>query len=609
VYQDILVKVLHTSTGGGLHLCDIRGSAGEIGLKASSAEDYFGLIYIGDTNKFKKLVEEDDSGITLEEDAVFGSLFNGISDRNTNIDVLIGAKKFMEGWNSWRVSNMGLLNIGRREGSEIIQLFGRGVRLRGKRFSLKRSSALNGKHPDHVGLLETLNIFAVRANYMSQFREYLEKEGVETEGYVELPLFIRRNKSFLEKRLVVPRVPEDRNFEAEADILLEPDPAVCVRVDMSLKVQALESSPAGVTSVDLRAGRERPIPAERLELVDWEKAYVDLLEYKERKGLSNLVIRPDAPRRIITHTEPGRLYRLVADESAVRPRSFAGAALLQEVVVNILRKYADAFYRVNRERWDSNHMVYKTLDESDPNLSFNQGDVRERASGGYIVNIKRSESALVSELAELIDDVERLYGKETRELPRIHFDRHLYQPLLVEYGDNVRMTPPGLNESEKQFVQDLKDYWLAERDNSLAKVEVFLLRNLSRGAGIGFFEERGFFPDFILWIKKGSAQRIVFIEPHGMRLEDSYEHNEKAKLHEKLPDLGKAIRKRSKFKNATLDSYIISATECEDLGKKWGGSWDKEKFADKHILFLERSEQYDYVERIFSEQLARRRCT
>ena len=38
----------------------------------------------------------------------------------------------MEGWNSWRVSNMGLLNIGRNEGSEIIQLFGRGVRLRGR---------------------------------------------------------------------------------------------------------------------------------------------------------------------------------------------------------------------------------------------------------------------------------------------------------------------------------------------------------------------------------------------------------------------------------------------------------------------------------------------
>ena len=127
----------------------------------------------------------------IEEDAIADSLFEGINEPDTSVEILIGAKKFMEGWNSWRVSNMGLLNIGRKEGSEIIQLFGRGVRLRGKDFTLKRSSALDGAHPEHVPLLETLNIFAVRANYMSQFREYLEKEGVETRGDVELPLPIR----------------------------------------------------------------------------------------------------------------------------------------------------------------------------------------------------------------------------------------------------------------------------------------------------------------------------------------------------------------------------------------------------------------------------------
>ena len=606
-YQDILAKVLHAPTGGGLHLCDIRGSAGELGLKASGAEDYFGLIYIGDTSMFKKLVEEDDSGIALEEDAVSGSLFTGINEPDTSIDILIGAKKFMEGWNSWRVSNMGLLNIGREEGSQIIQLFGRGVRLRGKGFSLKRSSALDGKHPDHVGLLETLNIFAVRANYMSQFRDYLEKEGVETEGAVELPLFIRPNKDFLGKGLVVPRVPEDRNFAGEAAILLKPDRAVHVRVDMSLKVQALESGSEGVTAVDARAGREQPIPAESLELVDWERAYLDLLEYKERKGLTNLVVRPDVPRRIIATNEPARLYSLVADESLVRPNSFARTALLQEAVVNILRKYADAFYRVNRERWDSDHMVYRTLDESDPNLSFNRGLVRERESSGYVVKIQRSESELVSAVEKLIDEVDRLYKEETGKLPRIHFDRHLYQPLLVEHGDKVRMTPPGLNESELQFVRDMRDYWASERDKTLAKVEVFLLRNLSRGTGIGFFEERGFYPDFILWILDGKKQHIVFLEPHGMLHAEAYKHDEKARLHKTLPELAKDIGTRSKRKNITLDSYIISATPYADLRKKYDdGTWDRERFADAHILFLERNEEYDYMKRLFEEQLTKR---
>ncbi|MBC7187512.1 MAG: DEAD/DEAH box helicase family protein, partial [Calditrichaeota bacterium] len=155
LYSDMLRRVFHTAGGGGLHLADIRGSQGEIGLKAAGADDYFGLIYIGDTSAFKKLVGEQAPEITIEEEAISGSLFDDINRPDSRIHVLIGAKKFMEGWNSWRVSAMGLLNIGRQEGSQIIQLFGRGVRLKGKGMSLKRSSALPGSHPRHIGLLET----------------------------------------------------------------------------------------------------------------------------------------------------------------------------------------------------------------------------------------------------------------------------------------------------------------------------------------------------------------------------------------------------------------------------------------------------------------------
>lgn len=455
-------------------------------------------------------------------------------------------------------------------------------------------------HPEHVDLLETLNIFAVRANYMSTFREYLEKEGVETEGYVELPLFIQANKNFLKKGLVVPRVPEDRNFAAEEDMLLEPDRAVRVRVDMSLKVQALESGPSGITGLDLRAGREQVIPEEALQFVDWEKAYLELLEYKERKGLVNLVVIPGALKRILTHAEPNRLYSLVADELIADPQSFAATGLLQEAVVNILRKYADAFYRAKRERWDANHMVYRTLDESDPNLSLGPAVVKERRRGGYIVSINRSEHSLVSEVTKLIADVERLCSEETGNLPRIHFDRHLYQPLLVEYGDKVRMTPPGLNPSERQFVRDLKDYWSREKGKSLANVELFLLRNLSRGSGIGFFEERGFYPDFILWIKEAARQRIVFLEPHGMLHADAYGHDEKARLHERLGDLAKAIGERSGREDVVLDSYIISATPFDKLRKRYEGTWDIESFARAHIVFMEPNDQYDYIERILA---------
>ncbi|MSQ15095.1 MAG: restriction endonuclease subunit R [Dehalococcoidia bacterium] len=573
IYHRVLASVFHAPVGGALHICDIRGKAGELGLKAGGAEQYFGLIYIGDTSAFKNIID-DDSGIVVEEDVIGESLFESISAPDTAINVLIGAKKFMEGWNSWRVSNMGLLNIGRTEGSEIIQLFGRGVRLKGLGMSLKRSSAMDGTHPEHIQLLETLNIFAVRANYMSQFRDYLEREGVDTGGQIELPLAIRPNTDFLTKGLVIPRVSEGRVFAKECDVALEVDKAALVTVDMSLKVESMRSVAGGVATVAMTAGQERAIPFGSLDLVDWEAVYVSLLEFKQEKGFTNLVVMRDMPRKVLEHQDP-RLYRLVADESVVSPRSFAGVAVLQEAVTSILRKYVEKYYRACQERWESANMVYVELTEGDSNFR------------NFTVRIPRREAALIAAVRQLIGEAKSLYEIETMELPGIHFDRHLYQPLLLA-NDKVKSDPPGLNEHERRFVNDLRAYCLAEKDKVLAGKEVFLLRNLSRGKGVGFFENEGFYPDFILWVKEGDTQRLVFVEPHGMLHEKAYWTSDKARLHERLGGMSKTWGARAGLDNVTLDSFMVSATPYDSLREHYvNGTWSREDFAKQHILFFD----------------------
>ena len=55
----------------------------------------------------------------------------------------------------------------------------RGVRLKGYGYSLKRSSALFGDDaPEYLEKVETLNIFGIGLDYMRQFKEYLEEEGL-----------------------------------------------------------------------------------------------------------------------------------------------------------------------------------------------------------------------------------------------------------------------------------------------------------------------------------------------------------------------------------------------------------------------------------------------
>src|SRR5690606_30480707 len=145
---------------------NIIAAQGEIALRAGATAEPFGVINIGDTATLLKRCEESD---LLVADARFGeSLFNDINNDNSKVNLLLGSRKFTEGWSSWRVSNMTLMNVGRGEGAQIIQLFGRGVRLKGWQMSLKRSSDIavelknyNIARPAHIAVLETLNIFGL----------------------------------------------------------------------------------------------------------------------------------------------------------------------------------------------------------------------------------------------------------------------------------------------------------------------------------------------------------------------------------------------------------------------------------------------------------------
>ena len=131
IYDGILSALFHSKISGAqLHIDIQKGGAEEIGLRVGNAP-YFGVISVGDAKELGKLLQT--AGFLCEVKA-FGtaSLFATINSQDSTINILIGSKKFTEGWSSWRVSAMGLMNVGRSEGSEVIQLFGRGVRCLGQ---------------------------------------------------------------------------------------------------------------------------------------------------------------------------------------------------------------------------------------------------------------------------------------------------------------------------------------------------------------------------------------------------------------------------------------------------------------------------------------------
>ncbi len=574
LYRDVLKRVFHSSAGGRLHVGDIKGRPGELGLKVSGAEHYFGLVYIGDTASFKDLIEEHCAEVEVEEDQIAEGLFENIKRRDSRINILIGAKKFMQGWDSWRVTNMGLLNIGRSEGSEIIQLFGRGVRLQGFNRSLKRSAALSGmEHPAGLDLLERLNIFAIRANYMAQFRDYLEREGVEPSGEVELRLPIKRNDDFLKKKLIVPRLPKESRFAASERILLEAERSTDYKVflDRSTRVDRIGSAGGAFQNASFAGGNEQWLKPQDLPWLDWEALYLELLQFKEERGFQNLLIRPEHLRDILEASDP-KLWGLICDADFLKPRNSGQAMQLQAVIAGVLKKYVESFYRKRQMRWDSERMDYKPIAKSDDNFQ------------DYVVKVPRSDKGLLQTIHDAIEEWKKHHKQLSQDLPNVHFDRHLYQPLLVSKGNKTRSVPPALNDGERKFVDDLVKF-CKSAPPSLESKELFLLRNLSKGKGVGFFEDSGFYPDFILWVIEGDKQRLVFVEPHGMLNEDHPDLNAKCGLHKKLQMQLADARRKSRNKHLMLDSFIISQTPYDDLRNRHGAAWERAKYAEAHVLF------------------------
>ena len=583
IYRNILNEVFYTDTSGALHLQDVRNAKGEIALKTTHGTENFGLIYIGDTPAFKKLVDSDNAGIETDaEDVLMESLFNNINTFNSPINILIGAKKFIEGWDSWRVTAMGLLNIGRQEGSQIIQLFGRGVRLRGKDMSLKRSAATHGEHPDHISLLETLNIFAVRANFMAQFRDYLMREGIELDDPVQLEIPIVSNENFLERRLYVPAVQSYNQTVKGQCVPLSANINAYITHTTQIVEVIGSSSQEGIRGNQSTAALERKIGQESLDLLDWEKIYLQLLEYKREKQFHNLIFDVGILQTIMKPEQ--ELYGLtVMAESQVKPTSLTEVARLEELVITLLRKYIAKFYRSVQQQWSGSKMRLEHLDEDNTNFT------------NWSVYIPRDKAQELEPKIQNLIESGAIYGHNS---PNAYNDRHLYQPLLAinNTNDSWRTTPPALEESEKLFVEDLRRYLRDQREDLLSQKEVFLLRNQSRGKGIGFYQNEGFYPDFILWITKGAQQRIVFIEPHGMVHDTINEHNDKVTLFKRLQDLS---YERFRGEHVQMDSFIISKTDFPVLRRREG--LERQEFAEEwHILF--RTDDPAYLNPIFQEQ-------
>jgi len=596
LYADILQLVFNIGiSGANVYLDNLGGAEGELGLRAGSTEDYFGVINVGDESKLWKLCQA--NGIEGDNKAFGASLFHAINQSDSKINLLIGAKKFTEGWSSWRVSTMGLMNIGKGEGSQIIQLFGRGVRLKGYGFSLRRSRALDDFQqpkqviPTFLSMLETLNIFGIRANYMQRFKEYLEAEGLPTNdsNFEEITIPTMPTVVLEDHKLKIIKVKEGMDFQRNEKPVLQYekfwyDDKKPVEVDWFPKVQMVISNDSVNEPQNIHYSR--PLNAKHHAFLDWDELYFDLYRFKTERGWKNLSFDVDALKSILTKND---WYNLYIPESALESKSYQQIRVWQEVALSLLKAYMERYYNYKKSQYESKHLELRTLTKDHDNYLEEYRILVEQGQTEIISNLQKLKDVF-SEVKDHTEDIDQNFTA-------FSFVRHLYQPLLYihdkQYKDLVKISPVALNEGEERFVRDLKNYY----DNNKPFFEdkkLFLLRNRSK-KGIGFFEANNFYPDFILWLVVGEHQYIAFLDPKGLRNINGLSHP-KIQFYQTIKD---TIEARLNDATVTLSSFIISNTPYDQI-RHWKG---QEKMTDfnNYNVYFQREQYRDYVGHILEK--------
>ncbi|MDY0281475.1 MAG: DEAD/DEAH box helicase family protein [Salinivirgaceae bacterium] len=592
LYKNILKRLFNTNTGGLLALDRVKGESGEIALRVGTSETPFGLINVGDAKALADHIEgvakQDGLSLSVEDSDFSEATFDSVKDSSSPVNLLIGSKKFVEGWDCWRVSTLGLMHVGKSEGAQIIQLFGRGVRLKGYGWSLKRSGhSYAPSIPGYIEELETLNVFGVEADFMEKFRQFLADEGLpgnERRRVFTIPLNVTYD--FGKKlQIIRPKRKADDgkeyDFKKDAPVpnlgqlteYLQLHPVVS---DWYPRIQSIHSKKTAeaIKKDDVK------LADRHISLLNLDELYFELEQFKRERSWYNLNIDKAGIHKLLIDKT---WYTLFLPTARLEPAGFDDVSLLQQVAAELLKRFCDHYYNYCKRSFIEPRLELRELTKEDDNIP--QEDF-------YQLIIDGSEEQVILAIEKLKKELEENKQSllKAGELQACRFGVHLFQPLFhVRKGGKITILPVALNESEFQFVTDLKD-WSETNAAELQKdgVELFLLRNLSRGKGVGFFEAGNFHPDFILWMIVDGKQYVTFIEPHGLLHEGPA--SEKVQFHKRIKDI------ESRFANpdVILNSFILSWTKYPQL--RWGIPQDE--MEANHVLFMT-DDRDGYIDKLF----------
>lgn len=607
VYSDILQKLFNTTSRQRLKIVNIKNSKGELALKVGEAQP-FGLINIGDdADLFKETGKIENSQFFDTETDDFGqSQFHQINKKDSQCHVLIGSRKFTEGWSSWRVSTMGLLNMGKGEGSQIIQLFGRGVRLKGKDYSLKRTRTKPTKQTEglHLERLETLNIFGVNAGYMAQFKDYLKEEGIATSDEI-IELDFKTKSNFPSNALKTLQLKDGykdnqiNGFKRQRfpSLYKIPEEFVgkikqpTIELDLYPKLEAISTkvTTTKTTSDNRHKGK---ISTDVMALFDFDRIYLEVQEFKQLRSWSNL--RLERETLVNFCLTENHWYTLYIPQAELIVNQIADIQKQEGILIQLLKDFTERFYKTLKNAYEGKHYDIVELHDDDSIIQKSYHFEIENSDEGQEYEQK------LRKLQTLINDGK--IGEASKwnagQMVAICFKQHLYQPLFSINGeiDCLKMRPLSFDvPSEVNFVTDLEAFYNSSKwQTTVGKRSLFLLRNAdTKAKGLGFALAGNFYPDFLLWLvdNETGQQWLSFIDPKGLR--NMNISDPKLQFYKEV----KVLEKKLDDTKLKLNAFIISQTHQHDL---INNSLSQTEWENRNVFF---KDDTNYLSKMLSKIL------
>ncbi len=608
IHSGILSDIFNAPSGGTLTVQLLKDATGELALRVGEGEP-FGVVNVGEPGAVADKCEA--QGIVkLEDDQNRDSLFKGINHDDSTVNLLVGSRKFTEGWNSWRVSSIGLMNMGKGEGTQIIQLFGRGVRLRGYKMSLRRSYMLAQKPNPPKGLrqAETLQVFGIQANYINQFRDWIFSEVPEAQERQvwDLPVVktlpkhklrtlqikneiegvqVERGQAFRKLGPLVRLRPPSSDSK---DDWIRAHPT---RLNWLPRVRGIKGEDKEITGA---LAQVDALPTQKLSKIplcffDLDELLFGLESFKATKGLDRLFCDKVAIENLIN---TDHWYTLHATDADMLLSCYENRQQWQRMAQQLINAYAERFYSTIRSRWEAPYLEVAEVDDENPNLI----DSYTIEGEGDLEKIQE----LIVELKEMIDSEPlKAWSKAFYKWRTVPFAGHLYQPLFcVGKNTEIRISPVPLDEGEAQFVTDLAK-WCEGKDD----MEVYLLRNQAK-TGLGFMQASNFYPDFLMWIKSEDHEHLVFVEPHGLVHEKP--HHPKIRFaKDMLPEIQRTISEQCT--DLSLHAFILSTSPFAMVG--WAHE-DKTLYTKSELeelgIFFPVDEESQYTDKMMAAVLSTR---